>query len=93
GGDLTEIFDNIAHTIRERHRIEGKIDALSAQGKMQGFVIVCIPPGMALSLSYIAPNMIEPLFTTPIGWMLMGLVVLLMGMGIYTIYRIVAIEV
>ncbi len=93
GGDLTEIFDNIAHTIRERHRIEGKIDALSSQGKMQGFVIVCIPPGMALALSYIAPDMIKPLFTTPIGWLLMAVVCVLMGMGIYTIYRIVAIEV
>ena len=93
GGDLTEIFDNIAHTIRERHRIEGKIKALSAQGKLQGFVIVCIPPAMAVALSYIAPRMIEPLFTTPIGWVLMAVVVGLMGMGIYTIYRIVAIEV
>ena len=93
GGDLTEIFDNIAQTIRDRHRIEGKIKALSAQGKLQGFVILCIPPGMAIALSYIAPKMIEPLFTTPIGWALMALVVALMAMGIYTIYRIVAIEV
>lgn len=93
GGDLTEIFDNIANTIRERHRIEGKIDALSSQGKMQGFVIVCIPPGMALALSYIAPDMIKPLFTTPLGWLLMAVVCVLMGAGIYTIYRIVAIEV
>jgi len=93
GGDLTEIFDNIAATIRERHRIEGRIRALSAQGKLQGFVIVCIPPGIAIALSYMAPGMIRPLYTTPFGWMLMGLVVGLMAMGIYTIYRIVAIEV
>ncbi len=93
GGDLTEIFDNIATTIRERHRIEGRIRALSAQGKLQGFVILCMPPAMVLALSFIAPRMIEPLYTTPFGWMLMGLVVALMTMGIYTIYRIVAIEV
>ncbi|MFW6279803.1 MAG: type II secretion system F family protein, partial [Planctomycetota bacterium] len=64
-----------------------------AQGKMQGFVIVCIPPGMAIALSYIAPGMMEPLFTSPIGWLLILVVVGLMAMGIYTIYRIVAIEV
>ena len=93
GGDLTEIFDNIAHTIRERHRIEGKIKALSSQGKMQGFVILCIPPGMAIALSYLAPKMIEPLYTTGTGWLLMGIVVTLMAAGIYTIYRIVNIEV
>jgi len=93
GGDLSEIFDNIARTIRDRHRIEGRIRALSAQGKLQGFVIVSIPPAMVLALSYIAPRLIEPLYTTPVGWGLMALVVALMALGIYTIYRIVAIEV
>jgi tight adherence protein B len=93
GGDLTEIFDNIAHTIRERHRIEGKIKALSAQGKLQGFVICSIPPLMAVALSYIAPPLIRPLYTTAIGWGVMALIVLLMSAGIYSIYRIVAIEV
>ena len=92
GGNLTEIFDNISNTVRERHQIEGRIQALSAQGKLQGFVIVAIPPAMGLALSYIAPGMIRPLVTTPIGWGLMFLVAILMGLGIYTIYRIVAIE-
>ncbi len=93
GGDLTEIFDNISKTIQERHRIEGRIKALSAQGKMQGFVLVCIPPGMGLALHYIAPALIEPLYTTVIGWFLMGIIAVLMAAGIYTIYRIVDIEV
>ncbi len=93
GGDLSGIFDNIAGTIQERHRIEGRIKALSAQGKMQGFVLVCLPPGMALALHYIAPSLIEPLYTTVIGWVLMGIIVALMAAGIYTIYRIVDIEV
>lgn len=93
GGNLTEVFENISYTLRERHRIEGRIRALSSQGKLQGFVMVCIPPAMAVALSYIAPGMMAPLYTTPMGWVLMGLVVVLMVMGIYTIYRIVAIEV
>ncbi len=93
GGDLTEIFDNIARTIQERHRIEGRIKALSAQGKMQGFVLVCIPPAMALALHYIAPSLIEPLYTTITGWVLMAIITALMAAGIYTIYRIVDIEV
>jgi len=93
GGDLTEIFENIASTIQERHRIEGRIAALSAQGKMQGFVLVCIPPAMAVALNYIAPSLIEPLYTTVVGWMLMGVIAALMIAGIYTIYKIVDIEV
>jgi len=93
GGDLTEIFDNIARTIRERHRIEGKIKALSAQGKLQGYVICAMPPLMAIALNYIAPQLIKPLYTTFSGWIVMGVIVLLMTAGIYTIFRIVAIEV
>jgi tight adherence protein B len=93
GGDLTEIFDSIARTIRDRHRIEGRIRALTAQGKLQGFVICSVPPAIAIALSYIAPHMIRPLFTTPIGWLLVGLIVVLMALGIYTIYRIVAIDI
>ena len=93
GGDLTEVFDNISGTIRDRHRIEGKIKALSAQGKLQGLVICCIPPGIFIALSYIAPNMVKPLYSTPMGWGLMGLIVLLLAVGIYVIHRIVAIEI
>jgi len=93
GGNLTEVFDNISYTVRERHRIEGRIRALSAQGKLQGFVIIAIPPAMALAMSYIAPGMIRPLYTTPVGWILMGVVAVLMTLGVYTIYKIVAIEV
>lgn len=93
GGNLTEVFDNIAYTIRERHRIEGKIRALSAQGKLQGFVICCMPPLIAVALHYFAPQVIEPLFTTALGWMTMGLAVILMAIGIRWIYKIVAIEI
>jgi tight adherence protein B len=93
GGDLTEVFDNIAKTIRERHRIEGKIKALSSQGKLQGIVIMLIPPGMAFALSYIAPDLMKPLYTTVYGWVLMAIVVGLMAVGMYSIYRIVSIEV
>ena len=93
GGNLTEIFDNIAHTIRERHRIEGKVRALSSQGKLQGFIIMCLPPGIALALSYIAPNMIRPLYTTPIGWGMMALIGVLLACGMWMIYKIVAIDI
>jgi Flp pilus assembly protein TadB len=48
---------------------------------------------MALALSYIAPSMVKPLYTTPIGWMLIGVVLILMAAGVYTIHKIVSIEV
>ena len=93
GGDLTEIFDNISGTIRARHRIEGRIKALTSQGRLQGIVMCCIPPGILASLSYIAPALVRPLFAQPVGWLILGVIVALMAAGTYTIHRIVSIEV
>ena len=48
---------------------------------------------MAIALNYIAPQLIKPLYTTFSGWVVMAVIVLLMTAGIYTIFKIVAIEV
>ncbi|HOX39080.1 MAG TPA: type II secretion system F family protein [Candidatus Brocadiia bacterium] len=93
GGNLADIFDNIAYMVRERHRIEGKVRALSSQGKLQGIVICCIPPILGVALNVISPNYIRPLYATPAGWMICGLVALMIVLGMWTIYRIVNIEV
>jgi len=93
GGNLTEIFDNIADTIRERHRIEGKIASLTAQGKLQGFVVALLPVAMALFLNIYNPELMRPMFETWLGVGMLVLIVLLETAGIYTIYRITRIEV
>jgi len=93
GGNLTEIFDNIADTIRERHRIAGKIAALTAQGKLQGFVVALLPVAMALFLNIYNPELMRPMFETWLGVGMLVLIVVLETAGIYTIYRITRIEV
>ena len=93
GGNLTEIFDNIAHTIRERHRIEGKINSLTAQGKLQGAIISMLPIAIGVFLNAWSPELMQPMFTDWVGWALMGLIVILESMGVYTIWRIVQIRI
>lgn len=93
GGNLTEVFDNISMTIRERWRIEGKIRALTSQGKMQGLVVALIPAGMAAVLNVINPEFIRPMFTTWVGWGLLILIVVLELIGYLVIRKIVTIEV
>lgn len=93
GGNLTEIFDNIAATIRERHRIEGKIAALTAQGRMQAIVVCLLPFLVAGGLAAVAPGMFRPMVTTPLGWAIFAVILVLEMIGVLFIRKIVTIEV
>jgi len=93
GGNLAEILDNVAHTMRERERIRGEIRTLTSQQRMTGFVIGGIPVGLALFFLLIAPSFITPLFTEKVGQMMLGAAVILETLGFLVIRKIVNIEV
>jgi tight adherence protein B len=100
GGNLAEILDSIAFTIRERVRIKGEIKSLTAQQRMSGYVVGGMPIGVAGLLMVVSPSFMNPMFENPPG--LFGLpagVIILMAGGLFMfvgfvlIQRIVAIEV
>jgi tight adherence protein B len=95
GGNLAEILDSIAFTIRERVRIKGEIRTLTAQQRLSGYVVAAMPIFLAGILFVIAPSFMEPMFQNPPGLFGLpaGLVVLMMFIGFMVIRRIVAIEV
>jgi tight adherence protein B len=65
GGNLAEILDSIAFTIRERVRIIGEIKTLTAQQRMSGYVVGFLPMGLAGVLMVIAPGFMDPMFQKP----------------------------
>ncbi|MFZ5640012.1 MAG: type II secretion system F family protein [Bacillota bacterium] len=67
GGNLSEVLDNISHTIRERVRIKGEIKTLTSQGRISGMVIGFLPVAIGLLLSVINPAYIGKLFTSSVG--------------------------
>ncbi|CAN5128244.1 type II secretion system F family protein [soil metagenome] len=100
GGNLAEILDSIAFTIRERVRIKGEIKTLTAQGRMSGYVVGLLPVGLLVVLSVISPTFIEPLFMKPpevfglpLGVIILSVGGLLMAIGFWAIRKIVTIEV
>jgi tight adherence protein B len=100
GGNLAEILDSIAFTIRERVRIKGEIRTLTAQQRMSGYVVASLPIGLVGVLYVIAPKFMEPMFENPPGIMDLpvGLIILcfagvMMFVGFIFIQRIVKIEV
>ena len=64
GGNLAEILDSIAFTIRERVRIKGEIRTLTAQQRLSGYVVGFLPIGLAGFLFVAAPGFMEPMFAT-----------------------------
>jgi tight adherence protein B len=93
GGNLTEILESIANTIRERVRIKGEIRTLTAQARASGWIISLLPIGLAAVLTVIAPDYFTPMFTQLAGQIMLGVGLLMMGLGILIIRKIVAIRV
>jgi len=93
GGNLGEILDTVADTMRERIRIRGEIQTLTAQQKLTGIVIGLLPLGVGIMFTLLSPGYIDPLFTTVLGKVMLVVAVVLEVVGIMIIQRILNIEV
>ena len=93
GGNMAEMFETIAATIRERFRLEGKIAALTSQGKMQGWVVSSLPLALGLFLNWYRPDLMDPMFEHAYGYILISIIILLETIGFLLIRKIVAIDV
>lgn len=93
GGNLAETFDTIVGVIRERVRLQQKVDTYTAQGMFQGMVIGAMPYALGMIYYLQDPNSMTPLFTNPIGWVMLFFAVGLDAVGIFVILKIVKIEI
>ena len=93
GGNLAEILDTIAFTIRERVRIKGEINTLTAQGRVSGYLVAFLPIGLGVALNAINPAFMAPLFTETVGRILMGVGAVMMTIGFLAIRKITDIKV
>jgi len=93
GGNLAEILDTIAFTIRERVRIKGEINTLTAQGRYSGYLVAFLPIGIMITLNFINPEFMQPLFTELIGRILLGVGAVMMIIGFIAIQKITNIKV
>jgi tight adherence protein B len=93
GGGLAETLERTAHTIRSRLQMEGKIGALTAQGKLQAWVVGALPLVLMAVLNKMEPEAMGHLWHTRAGWATLAVIGFLEVMGIYVIRRIIAIDV
>lgn len=93
GGNMAEMYDIISGTIRERFRLEGKIQSLVAQGKMQAMVVAVMPLVLGIALNHCRPDLMQPMLHHRFGYILIGAIILMELMGVWLIRKIVAIDV
>jgi len=93
GGNMAQTLEGVATTLRARLHLQGRIRALTAQGRMQAWIMALLPVLLGLALAVLNPEAMAPLWRTPSGWAVVLIVLLLEGMGIWLVRRIVAIDV
>jgi tight adherence protein B len=93
GGGLAETLERTSNTIRSRLQMEGKIGALTAQGKLQAWVVGALPLLLMAVLNKMQPEFMGMMWTTTMGWGTLTAIAFLEFMGIYVIRKIVAIDV
>jgi tight adherence protein B len=93
GGNLASILETIQETISERVRMKDELKALTSQGRMSALVITLLPVILGLLLSLMNPDYFNPMFSHPLGWVLLGGGTLSGILGWIFIQKVVTIEV
>lgn len=93
GGDIPSVLEDIAKTIRESYRLERVIDAQTAQGRMQAWVMGAAPGVVCVVFYLLDPEMMYPVFNTFMGYMVLAAATVLNIIGVVLILKIVNIDV
>ncbi len=81
GGNLADVLDRVAHTIRARNRVQGQVKALSAEGRMSGHVMTLLPPGVFAIMATANPGYAAELTDNSAGHKVLGVAVIMLFLG------------
>ena len=93
GGNLAEILEKIAETIRERYRFFGKLRSLTAEGKVSGFILGSLPIGVSVLISMTNRNYFVRLFDNPKGQLMLAFAIVSWMAGIFWMWRLTKMEI
>ncbi|MFD0804697.1 type II secretion system F family protein [Nocardioides caeni] len=92
GGNLAELLTTVAATMRERASLRRHVSALAAEGRMSAYVLCGLPPGFFMYLFLTNRDFLEPLYADPRGWIISGLAVGWLLIGVFWMSRLVKVE-
>lgn len=93
GGNLAETFDTIVDVIRERIKVQNKIEAITSQGKTQAMSLAAMP-FLVLAMNYsMDPDGVAKMFTHWMGWSMLAIAIVIDIFGIWVVMKIITIKV
>ncbi|GAA2116967.1 type II secretion system F family protein [Nocardioides bigeumensis] len=93
GGNLAELLNTVADTMRERQYIRRQVAALAAEGKLSAWVLSALPVLFMIYLLLTKRDYVWPMFTQPLGWLMLGGAGVLLALGSFTMSKLVKVEV
>lgn len=93
GGNLAELLDQVAYTMRERSRMKGEVKALTAEGRASALMLVIMVPALGLVMLGLNPKYMGPLFSTTTGQIMLGVCGVLIGGGYVWMNKMIKIDV
>lgn len=93
GGNLAEVMENIGYLIRERLKLKGKIQALTAEGRFSALILALLPFVVFLALTLLSRKYIDTLFIEPNGKYLIGIGLFNILLGVLWMRKIIRINV
>jgi tight adherence protein B len=93
GGNLAEILGKISYLIRERFKLQSRVQVLASEGKLSAIILIAIPFVIALALSVLNPVYMQTLFVDPVGKALVAFALVMMVIGIVVMKRMIEIRV
>jgi tight adherence protein B len=93
GGNLAELLDRVAETMRARSRLHGEVRALTAEGRASAGMLLVMPPALGAVMYAVNPDYMRPMFTQTGGHIMLGVSVLMIGLGYFWMKKVVTINV
>lgn len=93
GGNLAELLGNISELIRARLKLLGTVRVLSAEGRLSAWILTLLPFALGFVLQLVNPKFLSVLWTDPMGLKMVGIALLMMVVGIFSMWRIIKIRV
>jgi tight adherence protein B len=93
GGNLAELLETVAGTMREREYMRRQVNALAAEGKLSAYVLGGLPPGFLVYLMLTKGDYVGVMFHRPLGWLMLGGGAVILSVGAFWMSRIIKVEV
>jgi tight adherence protein B len=93
GGNLTEVLGNLSRLIRERLKLRNKVKVMSADGRLSAWILTLMPFALAALMNTFNPGFMAPLWTDPIGIVMLQYLLTMMAVGVVVMQKIIRIRI